>query len=776
MRCEFFFMVVLAAATAAQCAWAQAESQSPIQTKAEPFSPANVRLLDGPFKQARDRHAEYLLGVEPDRLLARYRIDAGLEPKAEGYGGWEAEGIGGHTLGHYLSAISKMYAGTGDTRFLDRVNAIVADLADCQAANGDGYVAAIPDGRRVFAEVARGEIRTKSFDLNGVWVPWYTIHKEMAGLRDAYAYCGNQQALGVMSRLADWAMQITDELNDEQLNQMLRCEHGGMNEVAAELAAMTGDQRYLQLAERFNDHQVLDPLSRQEDILSGLHANTQIPKLVGAARQHELTGNQALGDAAEFFWDVVTHRHSYAIGGNSLNEYFGPPGVIGARLDGNTTETCNTYNMLRLTRHLYAWSGDPRYVEYYERALFNHILASQDHETGAVCYYVPLRPASQKPFQQLYSDFTCCVGTGMENHASYGELIYAHDDEGLIVNLFIASELRWPEVGLKLTQETGFPDEPSTLLTVATDTPIEGTLKIRQPAWAVGPVKIEINGQPVSTDSNPGSYVSLVRLWDAGDTVRVSLDMPLRIEPTPDDPGRVAVMAGPIVLAGVLGAERPSPDAVPCLVSQGSDLLEGLDRAGSELLKYHTNGIAQPRDVPLVPFFRVEHEFYNVYWSLLSPEQWQEQLAQFQAQEAMRQALEARTTDFVQPGEMQPERDHAFEGDRTNHGEHGGLRWRDAYRGGWFSFRMSVSDTRACSLVCTYWGDDYGDRSFDILIDDQVIATQTLNRNRAGEFFDVEYAIPLDLTRGKHDVRVKFQAHQGKTAGGVFGCRIVHSE
>ncbi|MBK7405367.1 MAG: glycoside hydrolase family 127 protein [Phycisphaerales bacterium] len=446
---------VITTAMAAHAARAQA--LQPIHLAAEPFRAPEVRLLDGPFAEAQARDAEYLLSLDTDRLLARYRADAGLEPRAEGYGGWEAEGIGGHTLGHYLSAISRMYAATGDRRFQDRAADIVAQLAECQAANGDGYVAAIPDGRRVFAEVARGDIRTKGFDLNGVWVPWYTIHKELAGLRDANLYCGNSQALAVMRGLADWALRTTDNLSPEQLHTMLRCEQGGMNEVAADLYALTGDARYLTLAERFNDHQVLDPLAAGKDILPGLHANTQVPKLIGAARQHEVTGDPALGAAALFFWNAVTAHHTYATGGNSLNEYFGPPGAIASRLDGNTTETCNTYNMLRLTRRLHSWTADARHIDYYERAPYTHTLASQNHLTGAVCYYVPLRPGSQKPYQQLDSDFTCCVGTGMENHASYGDMIYSHDDEGIFVNLFIASTLRWPDAGLQLTQETRFP-------------------------------------------------------------------------------------------------------------------------------------------------------------------------------------------------------------------------------------------------------------------------------------------------------------------------------
>lgn len=776
MRQTLAAVITTAMAAHAPCA----QARQPIHLAAEPFTAPQVRLLDGPFAEAQARDAEYLLSLDPDRLLARFRADAGLDPRAEGYGGWETEGIGGHTLGHYLSAISKMFAATGDRRFQDRAADIVAQLAECQAANGDGYVAAIPDGRRVFAEVARGDIRTKGFDLNGVWVPWYTLHKELAGLRDANLYCGNTQALAVMRGLEEWALRTTDSLSPEQLNTMLRCEQGGMNEVAADLYALIGDANYLTLAERFNDHQVLDPLAAGRDILPGLHANTQIPKLIGAARQHELTNNPALGAAAEFFWQTVTAHHSYATGGNSLNEYFGPPGVIGARLDGNTTETCNTYNMLRLTRRLHSWTADAAYIDYYERALYNHILASQNHDTGAVCYYVPLRPGSQKPYQQLDSDFTCCVGTGMENHASYGDMIYSHDDEGIFVNLFIASTLRWPDAGLALTQRTRFPDEPATTLTLTLQSPREGVLRIRHPAWAEGRLEVELNGASLPLASTPGAYAVIRRVWADGDTLTVHFPMPIRVEPTPDDPAKVALFAGPILLAGDLGSVPPSPAALPSLLAEDSAVTRSIDRVEGPALAYRTRGLAKPSDLELIPFFRVRDDYYSVYWPLLTPDQWRAQLAQIRAEADKRRHLEARTADFVQPGEMQLERDHDFDGERTNTGEHRGLRWRDAYRGGWFAFTMKLpnpaADPGPATLVCTYWGDDDGDREFDILIDDEVLATQTLDRNQPGEFFDVRYPIPDALTRDKHQIRVKFLAHPGKTAGGLFGCRILRSE
>ncbi len=746
-----------------------------IKPEAAPFDPASVKLLDGPFKAAQDRDAQYLLSLSVDRLLARFRTESGLPAKAEGYGGWEAETISGHTLGHYLSACARMFAATGDARFKERTAQIVAELAECQAAVGDGYVAAIPGGHKALEDVRKGNIRSKGFDLNGIWVPWYTLHKQMAGLRDCYVLCGNSQALRVMQGLGDYALLVTAGLDEAQLNTMLRCEHGGMNEVAADLYAITGEEKYLTLARRFNDHQVLDPLSEGKDILPGLHSNTQIPKLIGAARQHELAGDPKLESAATFFWETMTTRHCYVTGGNSLNEYLGQPGILGASLNGNTSETCNTYNMLRLTRMLHAWKPRAAYMDFYERALYNHILASQDPASAGVCYYVPLKPASRKPFQGLEDSFTCCVGTGMENHASYGDAIYSHGDEVLYVNLFIPSSLHWEEKKLTVVQETEFPDGPSTRLTLTCGTPSEFAIRVRHPGWIPGVMDVQVNGQRAIVTTGADGYAVIRRTWKTGDVITIALPAPLRLEPTPDDPTTVALLAGPIVLAGDLGPTMPEPSAIPVIVTDNADVSGWARRQTSPLMEFQTTGVVRPGDVKLVPFFRIASQFYSVYWRRFDQEQWKRQVEQSQQREEQRRQLEAMTTDFVQPGEMQPERDHGFEGDRTNTGEHMGLRWRDAYRGGWFSFLMKAPESGAARLVCTYWGSDTGERMFDILVDDVVVGTQTLDRNRPGEFFDVTYDVPETLIHGKERVRVKFQAREKMFAGGVFGCRILRT-
>ncbi|HET8783815.1 MAG TPA: glycoside hydrolase family 127 protein, partial [Pyrinomonadaceae bacterium] len=536
-------------------AQAQTAVRDRVQPGAHAFRLEDVRLLDGPFKHAMARDAEYLLHLEPDRLLSGFRKEAGLTPKAEVYGGWESMTIAGHSLGHYLSACALMFASTGDARFRERVNYIVGELETCQRANGNGYVAAIPNGKKIFQEVSTGDIRVKPFDLNGGWVPWYTLHKLFAGLLDVHRYVHNAKALTIAVNLADWADLTLAKLTEEQFQRMLDCEHGGMNEVLAELYARTGNEKYIRLSRRFHHKAVLEPLARREDRLQGLHANTQIPKLIGLARRYELTADATDKAAALFFWQRVVHRHSYVNGGNSDGERFGPPDKLSDRLSENMSETCNTYNMLKLTMHLFEWHPSAEYADYYERALYNHILASQNPDDGMVCYYVPLKTGSRKVYSKPFDDFWCCVGTGMENHAKYGEAIYFHDTDGVWVNLFIPSELTWREKGFTLRQETRYPEADKVSFAIKSRRPVNLALRLRYPAWADNGVMVKINGRPQTVDQNAGSFVEIRRLWKNGDRIELTIPMSLRLEMMPDNPRRVAVLYGPTVLAGELQPE-----------------------------------------------------------------------------------------------------------------------------------------------------------------------------------------------------------------------------
>ena len=748
-----------------------------VRREAMAFDLSDVRLLEGPFKKAMLLNSAYLLRIEPDRLLSWFRKEAGLKPKGEVYGGWESRGIAGHSLGHYLTACALTFASTGDVRFSERVNYIVNELELCQRAGGNGYVAAIPNGKKIFREVAAGDIRSQGFDLNGGWVPWYTLHKVFAGLLDANHYCGNTKALTVAVKLADWADATLANLSEDQFQLMLACEHGGMNESLAELYARTGNEKYLRLSRRFHHKVVLEPLARREDRLRGLHANTQIPKLIGLARRYELTEDPADKTAAEFFWDRVVHHHSYVTGGNSDGEHFGPPDKLNDRLSQNTTETCNTYNMLKLTRHLFEWHASAEYADYYERALYNHILASQNPEDGMVCYFVPLKAGARKTYSTPFDSFWCCVGSGIENHAKYGDSIYFHSNDALWVNLFIASELSWREKGVTLKQETRYPDTDTVSLTLKTRRPVTLALRLRHPAWATQGFDVLVNGRRENINSKPGSFVEIRRRWKTGDRVELKVPMSLRLESLPDNPNRAAVLYGPTVLAGELGSVDESGVAglalVPALITEDKPLAEWIKPIAGVPATFETVGVGRPGDVKLSPFFRLHRSRYAVYWDFFTAQQWVAREADYKAELERVRRLEAMTVDFAQPGEMQPERDHNMLGERTETGEHSGRKWRHALNGGWVSFEMKVLPDKPVSLVCSYWGSETGARNFDVLVDGVKIATQSLQNDKPGQFFDVTYAIPEQLTRGKTKITVRFQAQPGNIAGGLYGLRVI---
>jgi len=544
----------------------------------------------------------------------------------------------------------------------------------------------------------------------------------------------------------------------------------------ADLYADSGNPRYLALSRRFHHEAVLRPLAGGEDILPGKHGNTNIPKLIGLACRYELEGDPDDGAAAEFFWDRVVHHHSYVTGGHGLSEYFGPPDALSDRLGASTAETCNVYNMLKLTRILFGWKAQPDKADFYERALFNHILASQNSADGRVVYHLSLAMGGYKQFQDPFEDFTCCVGTGMENHARHGAAIYFHNQDSVFINLFIASEVRWKAKGLTLRQETDFPDGDTVKFRFECVRPVTFGIKIRRPYWAKAGWAVKVNGREAHAESTPSSYASLWRTWKTGDVVEVKLPMTLRWEPMPDNPNRAAVMYGPLVLAGVLGAVDDEaagrPDYVPALVTEGRDLPSWLKPVDGAPCTFRTEGVGRPRDVVLKPLFRILDERYTVYWDLFTPAQWEERKAEYQAEIERRRDRELRTVDFFQPGEMQPERDHNFQGERTYPGDDGGRKFRDARDGGWFSFEVKVLPDQPMGLVCTYWGSD-SNRTFDILVDGEKIATVELQKRTPGRFYDEDYPLPPALTQGKTRIVVKFVPWKGKTAGGLYGARVV---
>lgn len=628
-----------ALAAAPVLAWLPFDTRAGAQTlpasrnSLKPFDLSAVRLLPGPFEAARKLDAAYLLSLKPDRMLHNFRMNAGLKPKAPVYGGWESQEpwvsirCHGHTLGHYLSACAMMFAATGKRAFRRRVEYIVKELAACQQARGDGLICAFPDG----AVQLENSLSGKPF----TGVVWYTMHKLLAGLRDAHLHAGNQQALQVLTHLADWIAAASAALGDAKFQKMLDVEHGGMNEALADLYALTGNAKYLALAERFNHRALLQPLAAGRDTLDGLHSNTQIPKFIGFARLHELTGNKAYGDAARNFWKTVVERRSYATGGNSDGEHFFPSGEFRKRLQSaKTMETCCTHNMLRLTRALFLNAPMAAYADYYERALFNGILASQDPGSGMMTYFQATRPGYVKLYCTPEDSFWCCTGSGMENHAKYGDSIYFHDADSLYVNLFIASELHWREKKLHVVQITRFPDEASTEFVMRAKSSVGMKLKLRHPHWCRR-ATVSINGRVHAASERPGSYIEIEREWRDGDVVKLELPMQPRLETLPGAPDIAALMYGPVVLAGRLGTEGLTPGAdiivnertsgdmlnipleLPRLALSARTLQEKVRREANDRLVFSVKASSRPGgELELIPYYRIAHERYNLYWQL----------------------------------------------------------------------------------------------------------------------------------------------------------------
>ena len=746
-----------------------------LPTRVESFPISSVRLGESQFLKNQQMDIHYLLGLDADRLLAPYLKEAGLKPKAENYTNWENTGLDGHIGGHYLSALSYMYAATGNDEIEDRLDYVMKELKRCQDAAGDGYLSGVPGGRKIWKELSEGNIRANSFGLNDRWVPLYNIHKIYAGLRDAYLIAGRSEAKEMLVKLTDWMVQLVSGLTDEQIQKMLISEQGGLNETFADVYGMTKDQKYLKLAHQFSDQQMLQPLLESKDNLTGKHANTQIPKIIGYKRIADLEGLQDWDRAAKFFWDVVVGQRSVSIGGNSMREHFNPTNDFSGLLASEQgPESCNTYNMLRLTKMLYQTSADKNFMDYYERALYNHILSILNPVQGGFVYFTPMRSGHYRVYSQPQTSMWCCVGTGLENPARYGEMIYAHEGNDLIVNLFIPSTLTWDDLTVK--QENRFPQEPSTTLTLNLKKAKKFALKIRLPWWTDG-AKIAVNGSPVDTQTK-GGYIVVDRKWKDGDAVNVELPMHLTAMTTPDGKPQYSFLYGPIVLAAKTGTDRqdglfaddsrgghiangPKIPAtqMPAIIGSPDDILTHLNPVEGKPMTFRLTGVTLPQyeGMTLVPFYQLYECRYQIYFPLYSQNEWTAKQQEMAAAEKARMELEALTVDKIFCGEQQSESDHFYSGNGSWNGADEGIHWRRTRSA--FTYQVKADGATTLRLK------GFADREpIVVSLDGKQLGTVT---------FDRQGMATLQLPAGtKGTLQLSLAAEQGKQTPRISEIRL----
>ncbi|WP_317166473.1 beta-L-arabinofuranosidase domain-containing protein [Chitinophaga varians] len=684
--------------------------------------------------------------------------------------------------GHYLSALSLMYAATGKEVYLRRLHYMLDQLEKCQAKNGDGYLGGIPDGKKVWKQVAagRGEAVTQR------WVPWYNVHKTMNGLLDAWTLTASTQARDMLLRLCGWSRNVTANLSDEQMQLMLQTEFGGMNEIFAAVAEQTGDTSWLNMARRFTHRKLLDPLSRHTDALTGLHANTQIPKVVGLMRTGMAGHDTGLEDASAFFWNTVVSHRSISIGGNSVREHFHAADNFRAMLESpEGPETCNSYNMLKLTRLLFLHHPDRKFIDYYERTLYNHILSSQ-HPNGGFVYFTPIRPMHYRVYSTSQNAMWCCVGTGLENHGKFTELIYAHSGDSLYVNLFIPSVLHWKNKSMTLIQETRFPQEDFSSLSVTLKKPQLATIAVRAPEWVKDSITVTVNGQQVRSAISASGYLFIRRTWKNGDVLKVHLPMETYTEGLPDGSHWLSFLYGPLVLAAATdtldmpglhadtsrwghiarGSLRPIQTA-PLLKLNGPGRV-ALQRTGNALEFTMSGLISGPAvsDLKLIPFYRIHDSRYMLYWPYAG------QGANGRPPGPLsdeRQRLDSLTIDRVYAGEQQPEADHQFEDGGSSAGVSGDQHFRVAHQS--FAYTLQAASSGKHQLYIRYRYNNAEDCGSVIVGNTNLVDLCGKASHDGGEQVAIVDIPGRMISAGV--VKVVFRAAAGKTAPGIMEVRLL---
>lgn len=713
---------------------AQEPVPQPTPARATCFPLSAVTLLPGELLTEQQSMLGYLRTEDLDRLLHNFRLNAGLPSTAKPLQGWEAPDceLRGHYTGHFLSALALMHSAVGEASLRERGATLVHELHACQQALGGGYLSAFP--KSFLERLARGE---------RVWAPWYTLHKVAAGLLDQYTLCGNAEALQMAIDFAGFVEAFTKPLDDTAMQRMLQTEFGGMPAFFADLYAVTKDARHLALARRFTHHKVLDALAEGRDELKGLHANTQIPKVIAQAKLFELTGDAWAGQVARFFWQTVTEHRCYATGGTSSFEYWRDlPDKLSWQRSSQDAENCCTHNLLKLTKLLWQQAPNGKYGDYYERALWNGILGTKSpHDPAAIMYFVPMQSGSFRYYGEGDNAYVCCSGTGIESFSKLGEFVYAHDAEGVWVNLFTPSEVDWAAKGVKLRQETKFPDEERTILTIATKQPQKFTLHVREPFWCRGAMSIAVNAETSALLPTTDGYAALSREWHDGDRIEVVLPMRTRCEPLGDDPSLLALCYGPVVLAVDLGHGGMTKEMQR---GEGAEAYrENLEAAGMQAPlifvdrnKPELQRSGRPLEFAngMVPFYRLRGTRYAIY--------------------AITSASYLQIDDFNDGWDSVGAADtaHNFQAWQSERGESHGKTWVRSPL--WFRYDLSVWPSSSNTLHLTFARDEDA-RTFELCVDGVVVATPTLQPPTGEEpLFTKQFELPTSATNGRSCVAI----------------------
>ena len=767
------------------------------------FPLSDVRITEGQFRHIENLSHAYLLTLEPDRLLSWFRREAGLTPKGQPYPLWESEDfqstgpLSGHIMGFYLSSMSMLYQTTSDSKVLDRLKYTLAGLKEVQDTHGDGYLLAQRTARHTFEDVVAGNFRTSNPMINDTWEPVYIMNKIMLGLYNAYTLCGLEEAKPILVKMADWfGNTVIEHLTHEDMQKLLVCEHGSINESFIDVYKVTGDTKYLKWAEKLNDEDMWVPLSKGEDILQGWHANTQIPKFTGFTAVYRYNGNKDMYNAANLFWDIVVSKHTWINGGNSSGERFFTENDFERRVPNNGgPESCNSVNMMRLTEALYQTDGAAKRVDYYERVLFNHILANFDPENAMCVYYTSMRPGHYKVHASPYNSFWCCVGTGLEAPTKFAKMIYAYNSNSLYVNMFIPSTLIWKEKGVKLEQNTLYPDQNNTMLTFKTEgTIVNFDLKVRNPFWVKkNSLTIKINGKNFKANHTDDGYMCVSREWLDGDKIEISFEPELKVEPLKDSKLYYSATYGAIVLGSMVdnhgltredfsnptrtvGSKNIPLSKTPIFVGTPEKIQSSIKKNSGNKLSFSYNNPVSG-EITLIPFNRIHFHRYAIYFMRFdNAQQFAGLIDKENAFEKKLDLLKNISIDAVNIGDTESEKAHKIEFVRSNTGSYNSMRWRDARTGGYFMYNLRSLPDEKLALFVIFRTDDSGSRLFDLLVDGKMVTTFDNSKPKEGidtPLYSVVVPIPEELTKGKYDITVKFQARNRNSAGGLFDIRLI---